>query len=137
MTNFVHCRGCGHQIHETAPTCPKCGAPQAVAAQAPQAIQASAGSSSSPYGAIPWFRQRWALVCMFLVFAPAAVVVAWSGEIYYLAGTTIKTFPKSAKIIMTVIAALLLIALAGDDEAFQGFAGMTLIGGAIGLSIRK
>lgn len=27
MTNFVHCRGCGHQIHETAPTCPKCGAP--------------------------------------------------------------------------------------------------------------
>lgn len=137
MTNFVHCRGCGHQIHETASSCPKCGAPQAVAAQAPRATQASAGSSPSPYGSIPWFRQRWALVCMFLVFAPAAVVVAWSGEIYYLAGTTIKTFPKSAKIVMTVITALLLIALAGDDEAFQGFAGMTLIGGAIGLSIRK
>lgn len=28
MTTFVHCRGCGQQIHETAPTCPKCGAPQ-------------------------------------------------------------------------------------------------------------
>ena len=26
---MVHCRGCGQQIHETAPTCPSCGAPQA------------------------------------------------------------------------------------------------------------
>lgn len=137
MTNFVHCRGCGHQIHESAPTCPKCGAPQATSANGSANPQAALAATHSPYGAIPWFRQRWALVCMFLVFAPAAVVVAWSGEIYYLAGTTIKTFPKSAKIIMTVITALLLIALAGDDEAFQGFAGMTLIGGAIGLSIRK
>jgi len=25
---MVHCRGCGQQIHETAPTCPHCGAPQ-------------------------------------------------------------------------------------------------------------
>ncbi|MFV0677373.1 hypothetical protein [Variovorax sp. tm] len=137
MTNFVHCRGCGHQIHETAPTCPKCGAPQTPAGQGPATAQASLSARPSPYGSIPWFRQRWALVCMFLAFAPAAVVIAWSGEIYYLVGTTIKTFPKSAKIIMTVITALLLIALAGDDEAFQGFAGMTLIGGAIGLSIRK
>jgi len=137
MTNFVHCRGCGHQIHETALTCPKCGAPQVIPAQVVPSAMAPLGSSLAGYGSIPWFRQRWALVCMFLVFAPAAVVVAWSGEIYYLAGTTIKTFPKSAKIIMTVITALLLIALAGDDEAFQGFAGMTLIGGAIGLSIRK
>lgn len=137
MTNFAHCRGCGHQIHETAPTCPKCGAPQTPAGQGPATAQAPLSGSPSPYGSIPWFRQRWALVCMFLVFPPAAVVIAWSGEIYCLVGTTIKTLPKSAKIIMTVITAVLLIALAGDDEAFQGFAGMTLIGGAIGLSIRK
>ena len=26
--SMVHCRGCGQQIHETAPTCPHCGAPQ-------------------------------------------------------------------------------------------------------------
>ena len=25
---MVHCRGCGKEIHETAPTCPHCGAPQ-------------------------------------------------------------------------------------------------------------
>ena len=28
---MVHCRGCGQQIHETAPTCPHCGAPQGLA----------------------------------------------------------------------------------------------------------
>lgn len=26
--SMVFCRGCGHQIHESAPACPKCGAPQ-------------------------------------------------------------------------------------------------------------
>jgi len=28
MTTMVYCRGCGKEIHETAPTCPHCGAPQ-------------------------------------------------------------------------------------------------------------
>lgn len=27
---MVFCRGCGKEIHETAPTCPHCGAPQAI-----------------------------------------------------------------------------------------------------------
>ena len=27
---MVFCRGCGKEIHETAPTCPSCGAPQSV-----------------------------------------------------------------------------------------------------------
>jgi hypothetical protein len=27
---MVFCRGCGKEIHETAPTCPHCGAPQAL-----------------------------------------------------------------------------------------------------------
>lgn len=138
MTTFVHCRGCGHQIHETAPTCPKCGAPQAVAAPALAAATPSPPATEPrPYGWIPWYRQRWALVCMLLVFAPAAVVIAWSGEIYYLAGTTVKTFPKSVKVILTVMTALLLVALASDEEAFQGFAGLCLIGMAVGLSLRK
>lgn len=42
MNNFVHCVGCGHQLHVTAPTCPKCGAPQRVAATSPQAAAPSA-----------------------------------------------------------------------------------------------
>jgi len=30
MNGMVFCRGCGKEIHSTAPTCPTCGAPQAV-----------------------------------------------------------------------------------------------------------
>jgi rRNA maturation endonuclease Nob1 len=30
---MVFCRGCGKEIHETAPTCPMCGAPQVGPAQ--------------------------------------------------------------------------------------------------------
>lgn len=27
---MVFCRGCGKELHDTAPTCPHCGAPQAI-----------------------------------------------------------------------------------------------------------
>lgn len=29
MSDMIYCRGCGKQIHKTAPTCPSCGAVQA------------------------------------------------------------------------------------------------------------
>ena len=32
---MVFCRGCGKEIHETAPTCPQCGALQGVQRSAP------------------------------------------------------------------------------------------------------
>jgi predicted amidophosphoribosyltransferase len=57
MTNFVHCRDCGHQIKETAPTCPKCGAPQATAAQdPPTALQLRWHRSEPLRFQIPWYR---------------------------------------------------------------------------------
>jgi len=34
MTTMVFCRGCGGQIHESAPMCPKCGALQGIASAA-------------------------------------------------------------------------------------------------------
>ncbi|MDQ0072596.1 hypothetical protein J2W34_004401 [Variovorax boronicumulans] len=76
MSNFAHCRGCGRQIHETVPTCPRCGAPQAIPAQATPSAMAPPASSLAGYGQIPWYRQRWALICIFLLFDPAAAVIA-------------------------------------------------------------
>lgn len=108
-----------------------------IAAQGPPSAMAPLASLSSAYGQIPWYRQRWALICIFLLFAPAAAVIAWSGEIYYLARGTVKAFPKSVKVVMTGMAIFLLIAAGSDEEALQGAAGMVLIGMAIGLSLRK
>ncbi|MBK5002443.1 DUF4190 domain-containing protein [Pseudomonas sp. S31] len=43
---MVFCRGCAHQLHETAHTCPQCGAPQFAVPAKPQAT----GSQSSGLG---------------------------------------------------------------------------------------
>jgi hypothetical protein len=97
----------------------------------------SAGIALEPLRPNPLVSQRWALICIFLLFAPAAAVMAWSGEIYYIARGTVKTFPQSVKVVMTGMAIFLLIAAGSDEEALQGAAGMVLIGMAIGLSLRK
>jgi ribosomal protein L37E len=52
--SMVHCRGCGKQIHESAPTCPHCGAPQA----AVQSAHSAAASDKKKISA--------ALLCWFL-----------------------------------------------------------------------
>lgn len=43
---MVFCRGCGKEIHETAPTCPQCGAPQFLPTK-PIEIQSSHTKSSA------------------------------------------------------------------------------------------
>jgi hypothetical protein len=96
MTTFVHCRGCGTQIHESAPACPKCGAPQPV-------TTSSTATASMPvvvtgvYGAVPWFRRRWFLILCILSIAPIAAVVALTGEIFYSAKGAVKPFQKNIK----------------------------------------
>ena len=42
---MVFCRGCGQQIHDSAPSCPKCGAPQLVRPMVPP------GAATAPQGA--------------------------------------------------------------------------------------
>ena len=101
MTTFVHCRGCGHQIHETAPTCPKCGAPQlAVTAASPAAAApAIAGIAAVPtaYSQVRWFRRRWFLVLCILTIAPIAGLIAMTGDIYFDSKGVVKPFHKNLK----------------------------------------
>jgi hypothetical protein len=152
MTTFVHCRGCGTQIHETAPTCPKCGAPQFVAAPAPalSAVPAMAPIAHSPapaattlavapgrYADVPWYRRRWVLLLIALVFPPAAALIAWTGEVHYFSHGTVKTFPKSLRIVLTVLAVLILLFLAIDEEQLWTLANFCLLGSVIGWSLKK
>lgn len=51
---MVYCRGCGKEIHETAPTCPSCGAPQNL----PQ----SAGNGSRSTVMLVVMTAGWALI---------------------------------------------------------------------------
>ena len=63
---MVFCRGCGKQIHETAPACPICGAPQALAAPqgmaAPQAATRQSAPASQPEVVSDSWLKRFALI---------------------------------------------------------------------------
>lgn len=135
MTTFVHCRGCGHQIHETAATCPKCGAPQQLSG-APSAL-ASTSQVPATYGEVPWFRRRWFLILSLLLVSPAAAVIAWTGQVYYLAGGTVKPFPPNTKIYLTCLAAGVVLAMGSDDEMLAGFTGICVLLAALAMSLRK
>ena len=100
MTTFVHCRGCGHQIHETAPTCPKCGAPQQVAPAARPLV------SEPPISAIhqvPWFRRRWFVLACMLLFTPLGLLIAFTGDVYYEQKGELQTMPKQFRYTLLVI----------------------------------
>jgi hypothetical protein len=104
MSSFVHCRGCGVQIHETAPTCPKCGAPQnLVAAPGATAAGTSTAAARSAYSQVPWFRRRWFLIVSLLTIAPIAGAVALTGGMYYDARGGVKMFQKNIKTGVIVI----------------------------------
>jgi hypothetical protein len=60
MMAMVFCRGCGKQIHETAPACPSCGAPQVVA-PAPGAGAAKANSAPPEVVSAGW-KKKFALI---------------------------------------------------------------------------
>lgn len=150
MTTFVHCRGCGTQIHETAPTCPKCGAPQFVTAPPSPAapIAASMAHSLAPaantpavapgrYAEVPWYRRRWVVLLIALVFSPVAVLIAWTGNVHYLSRGTVKTFSKRPLIVLTVLAVLPFVFLAIDEEQLWMLSSFGLLGGVIGLSLKK
>lgn len=50
--SMVHCRGCGKQIHESAPTCPHCGAPQTVQ---PHGAGTASDKQKVPAALLCWF----------------------------------------------------------------------------------
>ena len=99
MTAFVHCRGCGIQIHETALSCPKCGAPQVLAVPlAGAGIAATmAATPATAYAQVPWYRRRWFLIVSLLTIAPIAALVALTGSMHYDAKGEVKTFEPNIK----------------------------------------
>src|SRR5580765_8015062 len=123
MTTFVYCRGCGQQIHSTAPTCPKCGAPQMIAPVAVVAAGASTPDASgaveyTSYDQVPWYRGMWMFVLSVFLFPPLWWVLAYTGPgIYFkrqgqpkkLAGKT-RTF----LLILSVAVTLLQLARTGS-----------------------
>ena len=100
MTSLVFCRGCAHQIHETAISCPKCGAPQVTLTKSAATTPVAAPPSIQNYVQVPWYRKRWfAGLCIFL-FVPAYFLIAFTGDIYFEKNGELKTISKNEKFIV-------------------------------------
>jgi uncharacterized membrane protein YvbJ len=102
MTSFVFCRGCAQQIHETATTCPTCGAPQVTLAKpiAATATSPTVKPEIHNYADVPWFRKRWFAIVCILLFMPAFLVIAFTGDVYFEKNGELKTLPKRSRYIV-------------------------------------
>lgn len=125
MTSFVHCRGCGTEIHETAPTCPKCGAPQNIGNASGAAVQpmresktardaktaksAETESLDIEYSEVPFYRRRWFYLISVLFFVPLTALIAMTGPLYYQQKGEVKKLPTSARVTFVIIGAFSIV----------------------------
>lgn len=96
MSSFLSCPHCQHQVHESAPACPSCGA-------------LNERMTYTSYDQVPWYRRRWALVLAAFVFMPIALVIAFTGDVYFVKDRKVQTFPKSFKFTLLIIFAVLVM----------------------------
>ncbi len=119
MTTFVYCRGCGQQIHSTAPTCPHCGAPQMIAPAAGNASGtltsgASGAVEYTSYDQVPWYRGMWVFGLSVIFFPPVWWVLAYTGRGIYFKrqGQPKKLTGKTRTILLVLSVAATLFQLA-------------------------
>lgn len=96
MSSSLNCPHCHHQMHERASACPNCGAP-------------AKGLGYTSYDQVPWYRRRWALVLLTLVFMPIALVIAFTGDVYLFKDGKVQAFPKSFKFTLLILFALIVL----------------------------
>lgn len=96
MSSSLNCSHCQHQVHESASSCPTCGAPTKVL-----------GYTS--YDQVPWYRRRWALVVVTLVFMPITLVIAFTGDVYLFKDGKVQAFPKSFKFTLLILFVLIVL----------------------------
>lgn len=136
MTSFVHCRGCGIEIHETAPTCPKCGAPQSLAATLANGATKSPSGDVAVYSQTPWYRRRWFVILGLLTISPIAGLVALTGDVFYDAKGVVKKLPKNFKVSLLIVSLYYFYTLTtpvGSAQQLLGFLASVIISLVIGL----
>lgn len=69
------------------------------------------GSSYASYEEVPTHRRQWCFWLLWFLFAPAALVILLSGDVYYLRGGTIRSFGLANRIVAGVLGLLYIHAL--------------------------
>jgi len=56
------------------------------------------------YAQVPWFRRNGFVILAWLLFWPVAVVILWTGDVYYMKKGQLKTYGKVAKVVLSILA---------------------------------
>jgi hypothetical protein len=56
------------------------------------------------YDQVPWYRKNWFVIISWVVFFPIALIVMWTGDVYYVRKGLVTTYTKTSKILLTIIA---------------------------------
>ena len=87
---MVFCRGCGKEIHESAPMCPHCGAPHTAVSKGKMPY--------SSYDQVPWYRKNWFAITSFFLFFSILLIVLLTGNVYYERSGELRTYSIWARI---------------------------------------
>jgi hypothetical protein len=105
MASMVFCRGCGKELHESAPICPGCGfvqkqsdPPAAIAVDLPYTL----------YGLVPWYRREGFALLAFLFLTPiVTIIICLTGPVYYQKKGVVKQYSKIAMVFIVIVQILL------------------------------
>jgi uncharacterized membrane protein YvbJ len=107
MSSLISCPHCAHQIHESAPSCPQCGAARTTSV-------GRAPSAYTSYDQVLWYRKLWFAIASVVLFMPLFLVIAFTGDIYFVKKGQLQTLPPKNKfIVLGIFVVLVLIRLQG------------------------
>jgi hypothetical protein len=79
---MITCEECRREISDQAPACPSCGAPR---------------ENATPTTSPPGYRHLGSLVAICLLLMPAALLITWTGPVYYTTKGMLKRLSIGAK----------------------------------------
>ena len=111
------CSSCGRELQAWVTFCQSCGSNPTVlsgetdSAQ-PKAAPASLGAGYSTYDLVPWYRKNWGAILLFLLFPPILAGILLRGPVYYWQRGELKTYSKTARVILVTYGALFALCVA-------------------------
>jgi hypothetical protein len=109
---MVFCRGCGKEIHETAPTCPHCGAQQNL----PTTQNGKNDVVFTSYSQVPWYRKNLFTVLCIFFFPPGLLLPLLTGDVYYVRKGQLKTYSTASKIFIISWSILIIFIIADSPK---------------------